>query len=209
MESEGTSAEPSVPPSEWDDIYTGEAADYEAPDPDLLRIAAGLPPGRALDVGCGAGGLVVAIAELGWKVTGVDIAGRAVAAARKVLGERGLEATLFAADATVWQPPEEYDLVISSFAMPEGEQRTAVLKMIRSALAPGGVVAIKEFDQSMSRYPHFAGFDLLTFEELNSAFDGLEVERAEVVSTPVHEHAKQSGDQNWTAILFQARLADR
>ncbi len=207
METDDTMGDQPVAPTEWNEIYTGEAADFEAADPDLLEIVTELPPARALDVGCGAGGLVVAMAELGWRVTGIDIAERAITAARKVLGERGLEATLLAADATVWQPPEKYDLVISSFAMPEGDERSAVLNMIRSALAPGGVVAIKEFDQSMCRYSHFAGFDFLTVDELTSAFDGFEIERAEVVSTPVHEHAQESGDQAWTAILFRARLA--
>ncbi len=209
MESEDTAGESPAPPSEWDDIYTGEVTDYEAPDPDLLAIVSGLPPGRALDVGCGAGGLVAAMADLGWEVTGIDVSGRAIAAARKVLGERRLEATLVVADAGVWKPPERYDLITSSFAMPEGDERTAALEMIRGALEPGGVVAIKEFDESMSRYAHFAGFDLLTVEELTSAFDGFRIERAEIVSTPVHEHAKESGDQEWTAILFQARSADR
>jgi ubiquinone/menaquinone biosynthesis C-methylase UbiE len=207
MAADDTGADQPLPPTEWNEIYTGETGDFEAPDPDLLGIVKGLTPTQALDVGCGAGGLVAAMAELGWQATGIDIAARAIAAARKVLDERGLEATLLAADATAWQPPERYDLVTSSFAMPEGDGRIAVLRMIRGALAPGGVVAIKEFDQSMSRLPHFAGFDFLTLEELTSAFDGLEIERAEVVSTPVHEHAQQSGYEAWTAILFQARLA--
>ena len=164
-----------------------------------------MEPARALDVGCGAGGLVLALAELGWQVTGIDIAGKAITAARRVLEDHGAEAELSTADATKWQPPGQYDLITSSFAMPEGEERSAVLRMIRSALAPGGVVAIKEFDPSMSRHSHFAGFDFVTIDELTAAFDGFEVERAEVVSTPVHEHAEGSASEDWTAVLFIAR----
>lgn len=37
------------PPSEWDDLYSGTADDYEAPDPDLLEIATKLRPDRVLD----------------------------------------------------------------------------------------------------------------------------------------------------------------
>jgi 2-polyprenyl-3-methyl-5-hydroxy-6-metoxy-1,4-benzoquinol methylase len=209
MENKGDSAGQPAPLTDWDDIYTGGATDYEAPDADLVEIAAGLEPARALDVGCGAGGLVLALAETGWRVTGIDIAGKAIAAARRVLADHGAEASLSAADATKWKPPEQYDLITSSFAMPEGEERAAVLRMIRSALAPGGVVAIKEFDPSMSRHSHFAGFDFVTIDELTEAFDGLEVERAEVVSTPVHEHAEGSASEDWTAILFIARLPAR
>ena len=206
MAHEHTGSDEPAAPTEWNDLYTGESSDYEAPDLDLLEIAGGLPVGRALDVGCGAGGLVAAMADLGWQVTGIDIADRAIAAAKRVVSERGLKADFFAADATSWQPPDKYNLVTSSFAMPEGRERTAVLRMIRSALAPGGVVAIKEFDQSMSRYSHFAGFDFLTVDELSSAFDDLTIERSEVIPTPVHEHAHQDSAENWTAILFHARL---
>ena len=36
-----------------------------------------LEPGSALDIGCGAGGHIVALAQLGWKVTGINIAEKA------------------------------------------------------------------------------------------------------------------------------------
>jgi trans-aconitate methyltransferase len=196
----------SVPPSEWNDLYSGRSSDYEAPDADLLAIAEELQPGRALDVGCGAGGLVLALAERGWEVAGVDIAERAIAAARQVLRDRGAEAELVVADAASWQPPGRYDLITSSFAMPEGAERTATLRMMRDALAPGGLVAVKEFDATMTRHGHFAGFDLVTVEELRGAFAGLEIERAEIVPTPVHEHAGDGFTEDWTAALFRARL---
>ncbi len=197
---------PSVPPLNWNEIYSGRSSDYEAPDADLLAIAEELQPGRALDLGCGAGGLVLALAERGWQVTGVDIAERAIAAARQVLRDHGGEAELVVADAAHWQPPGCYDLITSSFAMPEGAERAATLRMIRDALAPGGVVAIKEFDATMTRHGHFAGFDLVTVEELLDAFAGLEIERAEIVPTPVHEHAGDGFADDWTAALFRARL---
>ena len=199
----------SGPPLRWNDIYSGRASDYEAPDADLLAIAEGLPPGRALDVGCGAGGLAAALAERGWQVTGIDIAERAIAAARHVLRNRGTEAKLVVADAARWQPPGHYELITSSFAMPEGADRAATLRMIRNALAPGGVVAIKEFDATMSRHGHFAGFDLVTIEELRGAFAGLEIDRAEIVPTPVHDHAGDGFAEDWTAALLRARLPAR
>jgi 2-polyprenyl-3-methyl-5-hydroxy-6-metoxy-1,4-benzoquinol methylase len=42
-----------------------------------------LPPGRALDVGCGSGRDAVYLATRGWQVTAVDIAGTAIARARQ------------------------------------------------------------------------------------------------------------------------------
>ena len=71
-------------PFDWNEAYSGDASDYAEPDSGLIEIIDGLRPGRALDIGCGAGGLVVALAERKWQVTGVDIAAKAIEAARKI-----------------------------------------------------------------------------------------------------------------------------
>ena len=164
---------------DWNESYGGSLADYEPPDADLLEIIDGLEPGRALDVGCGAGGLVVALADRGWQVTGIDIADRAIEAARLILEDRGVTAELIHADAAVWRPDHRYDLIVSSFALPDRPARTEVLRMIRDATSPGGSVALKDFDSSMKRFGFFAEFDLVTIEELTAAFEGFETVRAE------------------------------
>ena len=79
-------------PFDWNEAYSGDATDYDDPDPGLVEIIDGLRPGRALDIGCGAGGLIVALAERKWQVTGIDIAAKAIEAARKVVQERGVNA---------------------------------------------------------------------------------------------------------------------
>lgn len=192
---------------DWNDIYTGEEADFMPPDPLILELTRELEPGHALDVGCGAGGLLTALAERGWAVHGVDLAPKAVAAARKVLARRGHEAELVAADATRWQPPRRYELVTNSFALPlrRAEQR-AVYRTIRAAVAPGGTVIIKDFDAQMSRVPAFAGIDMVELDELREAFEGFEILRAEIVATPVHDHGQAAqADQAWSAALLVAR----
>lgn len=58
----------------------------------------------------------------------------------------------------------------------------------------------------MSRYSRFADFDFVTVDELTSVFDDLSIERAEVVPTPASKQAAKSSAEDWTAVLFSARL---
>jgi len=194
-----------APAFEWDDIYTGDATDYLPPDEELLSIIDSLEPGRALDVGCGAGGLVAALCERGWTVTGIDIAPHAIEAAGKVLARRGLGAELVTADAATWQPTGQFDLVTNCFALPTSQADQArAFRAMRAAVAPGGHVVIKDFDASMKRLEQFAGFHCPTVEELLSAFDEMHIVRAEVAATPAH-HNDPSDTTEWTAALLHAR----
>jgi 2-polyprenyl-3-methyl-5-hydroxy-6-metoxy-1,4-benzoquinol methylase len=57
----------------------------ESPSPVLVSAVAACPrPGRALDVGCGAGVLTPWLAEKGLKVTGIDILPKAITVARSL-----------------------------------------------------------------------------------------------------------------------------
>ncbi|HET7754845.1 MAG TPA: methyltransferase domain-containing protein [Anaeromyxobacteraceae bacterium] len=49
---------------------------------ELVEGSGALPPGRALDIGCGTGGPSVYLAVHDWEVTGVDVVARALAQAR-------------------------------------------------------------------------------------------------------------------------------
>jgi len=193
---------------DWNDSYSGKADDYEAPDSQLIEVIGDLLPGRALDIGCGAGGLVVALAERGWQVTGIDLATKAIAAAQAVMKTRSIDAELQVADATTWRPSGKYNLITSSFALPGDKAgRAKVFAMMRSALAPGGAALLKDFDASMTRHNFFASFDLVTTEELASGFAGFEMVRNEIVKTPAHTHGDNATHDGeiWTAALLYAR----
>jgi SAM-dependent methyltransferase len=49
-----------------------------------------LPPGRALDLGCGTGDASIYLAQHGWQVTGVDFVERALAWARRKAAQAGV-----------------------------------------------------------------------------------------------------------------------
>ncbi|GAA3441434.1 class I SAM-dependent methyltransferase [Planomonospora venezuelensis] len=70
------------------------------PQPAVVRLEeAGLIGGQVLDAGCGTGENALYLAERGHKVTGVDIAPTAIAAARDKAAGRGLDVPFEVADA--------------------------------------------------------------------------------------------------------------
>jgi len=72
----------------WDGRYRSRDALWSGrPNPNLVAEATGLPPGRALDVGCGEGADALWLAERGWQVIAVDISAVALARARAHAGE--------------------------------------------------------------------------------------------------------------------------
>ena len=120
----------------------------------------------------------------------------------------GCGVDLHVSDATTWKPASHYDLITNSFALPGSKTgRASVYRMIRSALASGGTVLLKDFDSTMSRLKYFAQYDLVTVGELTAAFNDLNIIRAEIVETPVHDHnsSGRQPDGHWTAALLHAR----
>ena len=68
----------------WDDRYRERSRIWSGnPNRQLVAIAGDLPPGRALDVGCGEGADAVWLASRGWTVLGVDVSEVALERARE------------------------------------------------------------------------------------------------------------------------------
>lgn len=130
----------------WDDRYSGSEALWSGHVNAVVRDeATDLPPGRALDVGCGEGGDALWLAGRGWEVLGVDVSqvalGRAVAHARATgMAER---VTFEHRDLLAWSPPAEtYDLVVAAFVHLAGDTRREVYAALASAVAPGGTFLV-------------------------------------------------------------------
>ncbi|GAO01411.1 cyclopropane-fatty-acyl-phospholipid synthase family protein [Anaeromyxobacter sp. PSR-1] len=71
--------------------------------PELEALVEGpgaLPPGKALDLGCGRGAHAVYLASHGWKVTGVDLVTGALEKARRRAAEAGVDVQLLEGDVT-------------------------------------------------------------------------------------------------------------
>ncbi len=157
-------------------------------DPDYVDVAdqilgpevRGLTLGTALDLGCGSGKNALILAELGWTVIGVDWAEEAIRLARQATRGRDLEATFIVADTTKWTPGTQFNLVVSTYTLPGGENSRHVLQTAANAVAPVGTLIIAEWDRSMAEVWPFAAEDLTTPDEIAGVLRGLAVERAEV-----------------------------
>jgi SAM-dependent methyltransferase len=81
----------------------GPRWDTGVPPPELVDVVEGahvLPPGRALDLGCGTGTNTVYLARHGWDVSGVDFIGQAVQRARRRAEEAGVHPRIVRGDVT-------------------------------------------------------------------------------------------------------------
>lgn len=94
--------------------------------------------GPLLDVGCGAGGLLVAAARAGQPVTGIDIALRWLVIAQKRLAEAGLAAELVCADiAAPPLLPASYDRIAATDLFEHLPDQGSAAQALRRLARPG------------------------------------------------------------------------
>jgi SAM-dependent methyltransferase len=111
----------------------------------LPELVAGLPAGRALDLGCGEGGDAMWLAEHGWQVKAVDISETALGRAADEARERGvLDRIEFEPhDLSDSFPDGRFDLVSAQFLHSFVRlERPQILRNAADALDPGGVLVI-------------------------------------------------------------------
>lgn len=78
----------------------------------LAEICDRRKPGRALDIGCGAGTDSVYLARRGWDVTALDFMPKALAFTGARAKDAGVTVTPVEADITQWEAPHLFDLVL-------------------------------------------------------------------------------------------------
>ncbi|MGJ6964393.1 class I SAM-dependent methyltransferase [Streptosporangium sp. G11] len=143
----------------WDEMYRSRPQVFSGdPNAVLVAEATGLPPGRALDVGCGEGSDALWLARHGWHVTAVDISETALrrAAARDVTDR----VTWARADPTSTPPPAgAFDLVSVQYFPLARRPDHAALRALLDAVAPGGTLLFATHDPAdLSPRPE-QGFD--------------------------------------------------
>jgi SAM-dependent methyltransferase len=188
----------------------GEAGPLFGVEPNrfLVAEAADLPPGRALDLACGAGRNAVWLAERGWTVTGADFSDVALATARALAAERGVDVDWVQADLRDWEPtPRAFDLVAVFYLQLPAEELRPVLARAAEGVAPGGTLLVVGHDLQNLNGGHGGPKDprvLFTPEDVAAELPGLEVEKAERVLRPVET---EDGEAQAIDALVRARRA--
>jgi SAM-dependent methyltransferase len=144
-----------------------------------------LTPGRALDLGCGAGRAAVWLAAQGWRVTAVDFSETALELGRAT----GADVDWVLSDVREYEPePEVFDLVLVLYIHLPAHERRDLFARARSALAPGGTLLVAGHDVANigTGAPGPTNPDVLyTAEGLAAELAELDVRRAERVTRPV------------------------
>lgn len=161
----------------WDERFASHPWPSE-PDEALVELAGGLPPGRALDLGCGPGRNAIWLAERGWRVTGVDASAVGLGQARARASERGVEIECVQADLLDYEPtPAGADLVVLANVHLLPSEHRRLVDVATAALVPGGhLFVIGHHLDSLGRAGPPDPERLYTEERLREELSGLAVE---------------------------------
>jgi SAM-dependent methyltransferase len=143
-----------VGPRAYDAMYRRGAPWEMGPRTELVQLVTGgrlspeaLPPGRAVDLGCGTGANACFLAEQGFEVTGVDFSKVALAKAERLAAEKGLTARFVEGDVTAAVIPGAegpFDLVVDYGTLDDlrRARRPAMARTIARLTRPGGVALV-------------------------------------------------------------------
>jgi len=189
---------------DWDRKHAEAGLLFGAePNRFLVAEVADLPPGRALDLACGAGRNAVWLAERGWAVTGVDFSDVAIANARGLAAERGVAVDWVEADVGEWTSPAcSFDLVLVLYLQLPEEEFGPIMGRAADAVAPGGTMLVVGHHSDNLEHGSGGPKDarvLFTPEQVTASLDGLEIEKAEAVLRTVE------GERDAIDALVRAR----
>jgi SAM-dependent methyltransferase len=128
----------------------------------LVAEAAGLSPGRALDVGCGEGADAIWLARRGWTVTAIDISDVALSRAREAAEAAGVDIEWLCGDALATPlTARSFDLLSMQYpALPKVAGEAAVRTLLDTVRQGGLLLAVyHDLDDEHREHMKSRGFD--------------------------------------------------
>lgn len=165
--------------AEWEQRYRAqEETSASPPHPLVVEAAHSLPPGRALDLACGAGRNALWLAESGWSVTAVDGSPAALEILRSRTEGHCIETQIAdLEDPRFTIEPASYNLIAICYYF----QRN-LIERCNDGLAPGGVMVavalLMEPGKELSTFrlqpgelrAYFADWEILHYSEGSDAW---------------------------------------
>lgn len=194
----------------WDERYAATELVWSAgPNQFVAAELAELPPGRALDLAAGEGRNAIWLAQRGWAVTAADFSQVALDKGRRLAGDT--EVSWVRADATTWDEPDAYDLVVIAYLQLPAAERAAAVRAAYASLRTGGTFFLVAHDSTNLTEGTGGPQDpsvLMTAEDVLGDLAGLsfDVVRAGRVARRVAEGHDEDGDRvAWDCLVRLVR----
>ena len=129
---------------------------------ELVEGPSALPPGKALDAGCGTGDTSIYLAQRGWDVTAFDFVHVALNRARAKATAAGVSIRAMQADVTRVTAPEigtGFRLIVDNGLLHglSNEARDAYVRLVSTVAAPQATLLLTAFAEKERRGPRGIG----------------------------------------------------
>ena len=129
---------------------------------ELVEGPSALPPGKALDAGCGTGDTSIYLAQRGWDVTAFDFVHVALKRARAKAAAAGVSIRAMQADVTRLTAPEigtGFRLIVDNGLLHglSNEARDAYVRLVSTVAAPQATLLLTAFAEKERRGPRGIG----------------------------------------------------
>ncbi|MFJ9125360.1 class I SAM-dependent methyltransferase [Streptomyces sp. NPDC102340] len=180
---------------EWDERYRSRDQLFSGnPNGVLVAESADLPPGQALDVGCGEGGDALWLARRGWQVTAVDVSEVALRRAATAGADVAGRVSWTRADLAVTPPPAgAFGLVTLQYFPLLRSAGLPALRGLVDTVAPGGTLL----------FVTHALADLAQHTEATAEFDPADYYWADDIAALLD--ADTEGDRTWKIEVNETR----